>query len=835
MKRIKQLLRENPDSIILHMTHEKRREGNDFLDIILKNVNTGKKKMVLLEDPFYKLYITKDEDPDKYKDYEHINNLDEIYVRDKFRQWNIARELDLKGFKQAVKDKKMSPDDIYLSKRLYGADKYLTDAVLEEYAAYYTKPTKDGFWVNEFPMIKEFHLGGLDIETDINVSDNPDEQPVIVNTYIDDKSKKVIASCLINENYKGQKEIIDNLEEFKVELHQFLIDHVNKISFGGDIDKENAVKELLLKKIEGFTYNIEFTADEKKVITHPLKSCFNLFNPDFLLIYNATYDVNHLMRRFNVLKDEDEKFDDLFKYNNGEAYAYINTNNVNPDITKKIHYYSFRNPTKIIDQMLLYYQLRKSKNFAKYSLDATANREVGVGKLDYSKICNWIGDFPYVDYKMFLIYNIIDTLSMLFVDYVTNDILAATYKRLKACTEWERISKSMDRTSAVFDFYPSLDGLIKGCNINPLLIGLTQKKLKKMEKNSPGIIKVAEQLKVTAQSDKDKNPYRIEGGLVTSPNLISDDVKNLDIFKIPIKTYAKFSNLIDYDATSMYPSNTEVNNGSRETLVGRIEKIEDNDDPLLARKTALAILNDNFANIGTQLFGIPSLHNIINNYHGINPIKIENENDKYITKDEIVLPEEKEFSKNIQIIKRLWRLGYRTAYDDKDSEAGRPSVNKLFMTSSSDKIEFSYYSSKVTINFTTPSNELMGIEDKGFICGKLNKGTIYNMNEEYKSFLIPKKEKFTTKLQLTGTLTPEQLKGLRSAKFQSYNLKLVDYELFVIDRLIFPLDLSDDIRYEVEDLIEDENLFKLTLICDYDLGIEIRQSIIGYKHNKEGD
>ena len=47
------------------------------------------------------------------------------------------------------------------------------------------------------------------------------------------------------------------------------------------------------------------------------------------------------------------------------------------------------------------------------------------------------------------------------------------------------------------------------------------------------------QLKKIATTPKEENPYRIEGGLVTSPNLIDGRVKDPDIFKIAIKTYNK--------------------------------------------------------------------------------------------------------------------------------------------------------------------------------------------------------------------------------------------------------------------------------------------------------
>ena len=195
---------------------------------------------------------------------------------------------------------------------------------------------------------------------------------------------------------------------------------------------------------------------------------------------------------------------------------------------------------------------------------------------------------------------------------------------------------------------------------------------------------------------------------------------------------------------------------------------------------------------------------------------------------------DKEMKKNFKDLKTLFRTCYNTNYNDKDAEGGRPSKNKLFFLSSKNKIEFSYYSTKVEINTEIPTSELIGYNEKGILCGTIAKDIIHNMNDEYKEFLIPKKDEFKEKLIYSGELEEEQIDGIINAKKQVYNLKINEYSLFLLNRVLFFSDksLNKKIKYEIYDIEEDSNLFKLKLIYEGKIGktpLTISQSIIAYR------
>lgn len=834
MERLQKIFEDNKDSVLINTIYER---DNDALMMVFKNSKTGNKKMVTLFEPCNRIFITKNTKPKEWKLYERRDNLDEVYVREQFKQWRIAELLGKKSqFINSVREGEYSADMIYLNKRLYAADIDIEDNTLRAYTEFHTKRTKDGLYESTYPVIQDFHLGGLDIETDIKVSSNMTEQPVIMNTYIDNKLNRVYTYCLINEEYKGQKEVMNNLEKVREEIKDFLLKHIDSISFGNspsDIERAESVKKLIKPFAEKLIYDIRFTNKEEEVIMNINKKIFSEINPDFLLIYNAQFDINQQMTRLKELGINPKE---MFRYKDEADYVYINTKNQNQEFKKRYHYFDIHNPTKIVDQMLLYYQLRAGNSYAKYSLDATANREVGVGKLDYSHICNWIGDFPYTDYKTFLIYNIVDTISMIFIDMVTLDLFSVVYDRLDSCVEWNKVTKSIPSVSNAYDFYPELDGYIRGCNTNKLMINLNKKQLDKVTRGNKGLRESIEKLQITAKSKKkEDNPYRIEGGLVTSPNKIKSHIKETNLYKIPVKTWFKFANLIDYDATSMYPSNNKVNNASKDSLVGKISKINGKYRENLERETALSLINQNIGSIGYTLFNLPNIHDIINKYHSINPV-IKNKADiSYMTED-IISFEHLAKNKNYTRLKTVYNALYNTRYEKQDIEGGRPSKNKLFFMDSRNHVEFSYYSTKVELDCNINFNELIGYEKEGFVCGHLEKNNLENLNKEYRDFLIPKKEEFTTTFVSSGIIDDDVIYSITNAKIQAYDFTIGEIKMYVINRLFFfNSKYCNNLRYELYDINEDSNLFKLVLKSQVPIGentINITQSIVGYKIKK---
>ena len=112
MQRLKKIFEENKDSVLLNTMYER---NNDVLTMVFKDTKDGRKKMITLKEPKNRVFITKDKKPKRWKLYENEENLDEVYVRNKFKEGNIAKLIGIKNFWDNVREGKLESNDIYLS------------------------------------------------------------------------------------------------------------------------------------------------------------------------------------------------------------------------------------------------------------------------------------------------------------------------------------------------------------------------------------------------------------------------------------------------------------------------------------------------------------------------------------------------------------------------------------------------------------------------------------------------------------------------------------------------------------------------------------------------
>ena len=178
---------------------------------------------------------------------------------------------------------------------------------------------------------------------------------------------------------------------------------------------------------------------------------------------------------------------------------------------------------------------------------------------------------------------------------------------------------------------------------------------------------------------------------------------------------------------------------------------------------------------------------------------------------------------------------YQTNFDANDIKAGFPSVNKLWFLSDENKIKFSYYSTKVEIETEISTNEMAGIEGNGFLCGFSSKGAIKNYNEEYRLKITPRKEVFKTKLVEEDVLDENMIDNIINATILITSIKFKNgYKLDILGRQIYiqKSPFIKNAKYQVYDIEEDDNLFKVIFSYDYErfgYKAKISQSIIAYK------
>lgn len=827
MRRLERILNEN--TLLLNAFYDKY---TDILAVTMRDISTGQKIHYNIPKPYVPVYILKQK-PDSYQEHAHLNDLDIYWVREAFRVYAIADILGLRNYREKVKNGDIPYKQVYLHKRCIGSDIKIEDLVLREYCKYFVKE-QNGVKVVSPPRTNHLHIGALDIETDINISDDRAKQPINVITYIDNQSWVIRTIAVKNPNYPGQEEIIKNKKQFEKDLIALIRKNIEELRLDIDeeeerLEAEKGIRSLLMPFVDKLSLNLSFTESESSMIKNINKYVFNEVSPDYLYIYNAEYDISQQQMR---CKELNINFDNLFKYKDKPPFTRFNNADKRFDVKKKMHSYDTNSATKILDQMLQYYQFRSAKNFARHSLDATAKREIGTAKLDYSKICNWIGDFPYVDYRTFLMYNIVDVLIMLFLDAVTNDTMNLVYRRFDMQTSWNNLSRSSVRTTRAFDFVPYLDGYISSNEINPLLIDIPKRKLKEMKDKNPSLYNIVNRLQEATVKKGDPNPHAIPGGLCTKPVLIDKSIREASLYgNLNVKNYSKFTYCADDDATSMYPFNIVANNASKATFYGIIEKVDgiEMESKELAPRVSMSIINQNLSSLGNLLYSLPSAEHLLEKYRNIKPDFNHHTGNK-INRDDFELD-----PKLGNSFIKWWRSCYNTKYNNQDLETGSP-TNRLFLFCDKESVEFSYYDTKVIVTTKeTTSNSLIGKDGLGLSCGTIKKNIFTNLSEEYEEKLhIDNEEPEVSLLLSDGVIRDQDLKLLSDAKDIPFTLDLDILKFQTLNRVFFA-NFKSPIKWELWSLYKNDKCFMLRLFSSYTLKeveVEVEQRIIVYNLNR---
>ena len=190
--------------------------------------------------------------------------------------------------------------------------------------------------------------------------------------------------------------------------------------------------------------------------------------------------------------------------------------------------------TVFVDQLVQFASRRKNQvTFDNMKLDNIANIIAGVRKLDMYKYAKTYGDFPRKNYKMFLFYNIMDTIAQHCIEYVVGDLDFMFNKCLINNTRYNKCHRQTVYLTnrGIKCFYN--DGYIMGNNCN---------------KNTP-------------------KPPKFPGALVGDP-LNNSDYPKISLGNIKINMCR---NLNDFDYKSLYPSILREFNIAPNTQIGKVE------------------------------------------------------------------------------------------------------------------------------------------------------------------------------------------------------------------------------------------------------------------------
>ena len=503
------------------------KRDKDYVTLIYKDNNTGQKFHETIYEPTYTYYLLKPEYQDPGFNMHFIEREKVIPITCPYSQ--LTRSIAEKTGNLDIYNRNMKSGDYKLNRaffahpRIFSADMPILNFIRSEFAETYQNP------------ICDIDMFFFDTEADAMKSSTDNiiigECPTIMVSGFYTKNKTMYSYILRMPNIPECKTLEDYLNTkagyryYKEEFTKLI-----KKNLGSD----EKIKQYGLDNIK---LEVKFFDTEAEMII----AFFNLLrmlSPDFALAYNMAYDIPQLLARAQVLGLNvpavvcDREFENKF------CSYYVDQRNAdNPE--ERCDFADIASYTAFIDQMILYASRRKGQSaIQSYSLDSVGEAECGVHKLDYHHITTNIAKFPYLNYPLFWLYNLIDVIDQVCIEAQTGDMKYMFNNAIEMNTPYQKIwRQTVYLATKGADFYKNHEGVILGENVNKF-----------------------------GEPPTEKFP----GAFVADPNLISNKNKMLANGKY----INKFNNTNDFDYKRLYPSLLQEFNMAPHTQVGKIEPTE---------------------------------------------------------------------------------------------------------------------------------------------------------------------------------------------------------------------------------------------------------------------
>lgn len=492
----------------------------DQLIMIYKDNNTGLKNSYVIDRPEYTYYILKDQYQTHLKP-EHYMSLDKLKpVTCKYSE--ILKSIAEKTGNKDSYISNMQTGNYKLNTkffthpRVYGADLDIRNYARINFAKNYLNP------------VCPINIMFFDIESDIINAASDEivfgECPINAISGYFTANKTMYTFLLRNKNNKQikefEKEVTDNHNSF---INDFIY-HINTYIGENNVDKYN------LKNIK---LDIRFFDKEEDLLIE-FFDLLRILSPDFVTAWNLYgYDLQQILGRIEALKLEKNKV--ICDYRVKANLCDLKLDYRAKEITDKTDRIDISAMYTMVDQLIIYASRRKNrKKPESLSLDYIGETECGVKKYDYHEITTNIAKLPYVNYRIFVLYNIIDVIVQACIESQTKDIEFMFLNTLEMRTPYDKIYRqTVFLATKAYEFYLN-NGVVMCNNIN------------RFEK---------------------ENTEKFPGAFVGHPKLVSDVSKDT----ANSMSIMKFNNVNDFDYKSLYPSIIKWGNMGPTTMLGLIK------------------------------------------------------------------------------------------------------------------------------------------------------------------------------------------------------------------------------------------------------------------------
>ena len=329
------------------------------------------------------------------------------------------------------------------------------------------------------------------------------------------------------------------------------------------VDFEQEFKDFLFKNVGGWknAYRMNLSDIHVKTIffneeIDMIASVFRVINstkPDFVLAWNMAFDIPYIIARVSRLGYEPNSIichpDFPEKYCDYRIDHFHDT-----DPTKRGDYADISSYSVYLDQMIQFASRRKNESaFSSFRLDYIGGVVANAHKLDYHDIASNIREFPYKDFKLFMMYNMNDVMVQKCIEEKTGDIEYVFNKALVNNTRYSKIHRNtVYLSNRVRKFFDDNVDAVVGNNVNRF-------------KNDVDLRTADDELNEDEIEDMNKKK-KFKGAFVAKASLITDKPKVV-INGSPIMLVY---NMNDFDFKRMYPSIMQQYNIESYTQIGRL-------------------------------------------------------------------------------------------------------------------------------------------------------------------------------------------------------------------------------------------------------------------------
>lgn len=542
--------------------NERNFNVDDVLTIIYKDVASGETKVQNIIKPEIEVWIVKPE-------YREAVRFNRTWVKKEYLEPHKVRYRN--RYRQIAKILGLQDEDIDLAK----TSPFVLFSNLD-IRNYYALQ-----FIHEYNVPDSFNLniGLFDIENDIIDIDHfpqPGECPISLIAFIDVSNETVYQFILEPQNHSNTiNPATGDYYDYRDQV-QHLKGHVKEYV--------QELHEMFDESYGVLDYHILFLKSEEEMISKFFK-LLDVLNIDFAEAWNAAYDMSNLTSRPDkILSDPIQ----LICSDRFLAKECLFVEDKNPLFHKRKHTCQIAHPTVFIDQMVIYAGLRSAMGkIPSLKLNVIAQKEIGDTKLDYSEEGS-IKELPYENFWKYCLYSIKDTLLQLGIHRKTDDI-SSVYSRMleDGLLSNEVFTSTIQLTNSLSTFLLEHD-YIPGNNFNKFN---DEQKLKQQAYffgSSNDIASDENDAMMNAMVDPDdlvdisddeeeeddsssKKKKKFSGAMVQDPNRMLPTG-----FKINGRLNSRIHNNVgDMDITSEYPTAIILSNMSSETLIARVEFVDD--------------------------------------------------------------------------------------------------------------------------------------------------------------------------------------------------------------------------------------------------------------------